>query len=59
MEADLSRPPRPYQVSETFAAGDRIEHSTLGLGIVQGAAGPGKIHVRFGERKVLLVHGRV
>jgi hypothetical protein len=58
IEADLSRPPRTYAVSETFEAGDRIEHSTLGLGIVQGGAGPGKIHVRFGERKVLLVHGR-
>jgi hypothetical protein len=58
VEADLSRPPRPYVASETFAAGDRIEHTTLGLGIVQGGAGPGKIHVRFGERKVLLVHGR-
>jgi hypothetical protein len=58
VEADLSRPARPYASSETFAAGDRIEHATLGDGVVQGEAGPGKIHVLFGERKVLLVHGR-
>lgn len=58
VEPDLSRPPRPYASSETFEPGDRIEHATLGPGVVQGGAGPGKIHVRFGERKVLLVHGR-
>jgi hypothetical protein len=58
VEADLSRPVRPYAATETFSAGDRIEHPTLGLGVVQGAAGPGKMHVTFGERKALLVHGR-
>lgn len=58
VEADLSRPPRGYAVTESFASGDRIEHPTLGLGVVQGDAGPGKIHVLFDERKVLLVHGR-
>ncbi len=58
VEADPSRPPRPYAAGATFAAGDRIEHTTLGLGVVQGAAGPGKIQVLFGDRKVLLVHER-
>ena len=58
VEADLTRPPRSYAISETFASGDRIEHPTLGPGVVQGDAGPGKIHVLFDERKVLLVHGR-
>jgi len=58
VEPDMSRPPRPYAIGETFAAGDRIEHSTLGPGVVQGGAGPGKIQVLFGDRKVLLVHER-
>lgn len=59
IEADYSRPVRPYAASERFEAGDRIEHPTLGLGVVQGAAGPTKIRVLFGEgRKSLLVHDR-
>ena len=58
VEPDLSRPVRAYAVSETFERGDRIEHKTLGLGVVQGIAGNGKITVLFGERKSVLVHGR-
>jgi hypothetical protein len=58
VEADPSRPPRPYALSDTYQAGDRIEHPTLGTGVVQGEAGPGKIHVLFGDHKALLVHGR-
>lgn len=58
VEADLSRPIRPYVFSESFAAGDRIEHAKLGLGIVQGVAGNGKISVLFGEKKSVLVHER-
>ncbi len=57
-EPDMSRPVRPYAVSETFERGERIEHKTLGIGIVQGIAGNGKIKVLFGERKCVLVHGR-
>jgi hypothetical protein len=58
VDADLSRPVRGYSVSESYAAGERIEHKTLGLGIVQGIAGNGKISVLFGERKCVLVHER-
>jgi hypothetical protein len=58
IEADLSRPVRAYGLTESFAPGDRIQHPTLGIGVVQGEAGPGKIHVRFGEKKSLLVHER-
>jgi hypothetical protein len=58
VEADLSRPVRGYAASESYAAGDRIAHPKLGLGVVQGAAGTGKISVFFDDRKVLLVHGR-
>jgi hypothetical protein len=56
--ADLSRPIRRYALTETFAPGDRIEHPTLGIGVVQGEAGPGKIRVLFDDRKSLLVHDR-
>lgn len=58
VEADLSRPVRGYAPSEHYAAGDRISHPKLGLGVVQGAMGAGKIHVRFDDRKVVLVHAR-
>jgi len=56
--ADLSRPIRRYALTESFAPGDRIEHPTLGIGVVQGEAGPGKIRVLFDGRKSLLVHDR-
>jgi hypothetical protein len=56
--ADLSRPIRRYALTESFTAGDRIEHPTLGIGVVQGEAGPGKIRVLFDGRKSLLVHDR-
>ena len=58
IEADLSRPPRPYGIRESYAPGDRIEHATLGLGVVQAIAGVGKISVLFDEKKSLLVHER-
>src|SRR5262245_46859872 len=58
VEADLARPIRGYAASEKYAAGDRISHPKLGLGVVQGQAGAGKISVLFDDRKVVLVHGR-
>lgn len=58
VEADLSRPVRGYALTEHYTAGDRIEHPTLGLGVVQGLAGSGKIRVLFDERKSVLVHDR-
>ena len=58
VEPDLSRPPRPYAASDSYAAGDRIEHPTLGLGVVQGVAGPTKIAVLFDGEKKVLVHDR-
>ena len=57
--ADLSRPVRDYRVSEHYVAGDRIKHPTLGSGVVQGTAGPGKINVHFDDdRRSVLVHDR-
>ena len=58
VEPDLSRPPRPFRTSETFAVGDRVSHPTLGEGVVQALAGPTKIEVLFGAERKLLVHGR-
>jgi hypothetical protein len=58
VEADLSRPPRVYGIRESYTPGDRIEHPTLGSGVVQAIAGVGKIAVLFDDKKSLLVHER-
>jgi len=58
VEADFTRPIRSYNVRETFEPGDRINHKTLGEGVVQGETGRNKIAVLFGEEKKLLVHDR-
>ncbi|MAE94389.1 MAG: hypothetical protein CL910_06990 [Deltaproteobacteria bacterium] len=58
IEADLTRPIRAYGVAEHFDPGDRIQHPTLGLGVVQGSAGPQKIRVLFDEKRSTLVHDR-
>jgi hypothetical protein len=58
VEADLSRPIRAYLLTESYSAGDRISHPTLGSGVVQGSAGTGKVRVLFDGRKALLVHQR-
>jgi len=58
VEADLSKPIRDYLLTESYSAGDRIAHPTLGTGVVQGSAGTGKVRVLFDDRKALLVHER-
>jgi hypothetical protein len=58
VEADISRPPRGYRITESYEPGDRIEHTTLGAGVVQYASGVGKIAVLFGEETKLLIHER-
>lgn len=58
IEADLSRPIRAYGLGEHFDPGDRIEHPTLGLGVVQGSVGAQKIKVLFDEKRSILVHDR-
>ena len=58
VEADLSRPVRSYDFHDSYSAGDRIAHTKLGTGVVQGVAGPGKIRVLFGERQSVLIHER-
>jgi hypothetical protein len=59
VEADLSRPIRAYLLTESYSAGDRIAHPTLGTGVVQGSAGVGKVRVLFDGRRALLVHERL
>jgi hypothetical protein len=58
VEPDLSRPIRSYDMSESYAPGDRIQHEKLGMGVVQSAAGPRKIEVLFGEERRRLIHER-
>ena len=58
IEPDLTRPVRTYALTESYEAGDRIQHTALGLGVVQGTVGQGKIHVLFDGKKSLLVHER-
>jgi len=58
VEADLSKPPRPYKASESFEPGERVDHVKFGQGIVQGTAGAGKMRVLFEtEIKLLATSG--
>jgi hypothetical protein len=51
---DLSRAVRRYGASEAYTSGDRIQHPSFGLGVVQGSPGPGKMDVAFpGGNRVL------
>jgi hypothetical protein len=58
VEADLSKPLLPYSIRDSYERGDRITHTKLGEGVVQGVVGRGKIAVMFGEEKKLLIHER-
>ena len=58
VEADMSRDVRQYKITETYTPGDRIQHPTLGVGIVQRGLGPGKMKVSFDDKISLLVHER-
>ncbi len=57
VEADLSKPVRPYRVVDTYKPRERVEHRTFGLGVVEELAGAGKIHVRFETGVKTLLHG--
>ncbi len=58
VDPDMSRAVRAYTATEHYTEGDRIQHATLGVGVVQGGAGPGKIRVLFDDRRAVLVHDR-
>lgn len=53
---DPKRPVKPYDMNNSFSAGDVINHSKFGLGAVETAFPPNKIEVRFQEGKKLLLH---
>jgi hypothetical protein len=57
VEADLSRARRDFSMRETYAAGDRVLHTSFGEGVVQETA-PAKIVVLFDVGSKTLVHGR-
>lgn len=52
------RPVRAYRISETYAVGDRVEHSKFGRGVVEMLVGPGKIQVFFPGGRRVLAHER-
>ncbi len=58
VEADRSRPRRPFRPSETYRVGDRVVHESFGEGVVQAVKGPTKIEILFEVGSKTLVHGR-
>lgn len=58
VEADPSRPVRPYSMRETYQPGDVVEHSTFGQGIVQSVSSPLKVEILFGNERRLLAQGK-
>jgi hypothetical protein len=58
IQADPTRPPRPYRPSDRYEAGDRMVHPSFGEGIVQGVSGPKKVLVRFSSGDKTLVQAR-
>jgi len=58
VEADLSRPSRPFSPRDTYQVGDRLVHPTFGEGVVQAVQGATKVSVHFDGGTRLLVQGR-
>lgn len=58
VEADPSRPRRPFRATDTYQVGDRIVHASFGEGVVQAVTGPSKIEVLFPAGPKTLVHAR-
>ena len=58
VEADRSRPRRPFRPSETYRVGDRVVHQSFGEGVVQVVKGATKIEILFEVGSKTLVHGR-
>jgi hypothetical protein len=48
---DMSKPVRRYSAAETYIPGDRINHPSFGLGVVESSPGAGKVQVVFSEGK--------
>jgi len=58
VEPDLSRPIRPYQTSEIYAVGDRIDHQSFGTGVIERIMSPSKVQVYFSDGQKMLLQGR-
>jgi hypothetical protein len=58
VEPDLSRPIRPYQKSETYLVGDRIDHQSFGTGVIERVMSRSKVQVYFPEGQKMLLQGR-
>jgi hypothetical protein len=58
VEADPSRPRRPFRTNETYQVGDRVLHPSFGEGVVQAVTGATKIEILFDAGSKILVHGR-
>jgi len=58
VEADLNKPVQSYSVKGSFEPGDRIQHSSFGVGVVQYSPGPGKVEILFGEDRKLLAQAK-
>jgi DNA-directed RNA polymerase subunit M/transcription elongation factor TFIIS len=54
VQADPNKPVRTYATTESFAPGERVDHSKFGQGVVQSSPGPGKIEILFGDQIKLL-----
>ncbi len=54
IEPDLSKPTKPYKFSDSFAAGERIDHKKFGTGVIEDILDGGKMEVFFPDgRRVL------
>ena len=58
VEADTSRPSRPFNPRDSYRVGDRLVHPTFGEGVVQETRGATKVTVLFEAGMKLLVQGR-
>jgi len=56
VEADMSKPTRPYKYSESFEPGERVDHVKFGVGVVEDVLDGCKIEVFFPDgRRVLAI----
>jgi hypothetical protein len=56
---DPSKPPRGYSPKDAYLPGERVIHTTFGVGVVAWTPGPGKVDVQFpgGARTLACVKG--
>jgi hypothetical protein len=54
VDADLSKPIRPYSARDSFAIGERVDHIKFGIGVVETLEAPGKMIVCFADKRRVL-----